>query len=78
MALMGIQLVFSLLVASIFQKMAPHWSFARWLLCNGSRRINGVTDGKPSTVPRDIDLQLESSPIRTVDALGKCVEVGLP
>ncbi|KAG8126925.1 hypothetical protein E2320_022092, partial [Naja naja] len=37
-----------------------------------SRRINGVTDGKPSTVPRDIDLQLESSPIRTVDALVLC------
>ncbi|XP_007430770.1 transmembrane protein 161A isoform X1 [Python bivittatus] len=99
MAVMGVQLVFSLFVASIFQKMAPHWSFARWLLCNGSlhrykhpseeellalagkqkvkskrdsRRINGVTDGKPSSVPRDIDLQLESSPIRTVDALVLC------
>lgn len=36
MALMGIQLVVSLLAASIMQKMAPHCSFARWLLCNGS------------------------------------------
>ncbi|XP_069042177.1 transmembrane protein 161A [Lepisosteus oculatus] len=36
MALMGIQLVVSLLVGSIMQRMAPHYSFARWLLCNGS------------------------------------------
>ncbi|KAM7410212.1 hypothetical protein PAMA_001588 [Pampus argenteus] len=36
MALMGIQLVVSLLAASIMQRMAPHYSFARWLLCNGS------------------------------------------
>ncbi|XP_053739239.1 transmembrane protein 161A [Synchiropus splendidus] len=36
MALMGIQLVVSLLTASIMQRMAPHYSFARWLLCNGS------------------------------------------
>lgn len=34
-ALMGIQLVVSLLAASIMQRMAPHCSFARWLLCNG-------------------------------------------
>ncbi len=32
---MGVQLVVSLLAASIMQKMAPHCSFARWLLCNG-------------------------------------------
>lgn len=32
---MGIQLVVSLLAASIMQRMAPHASFARWLLCNG-------------------------------------------
>ncbi|XP_014823263.1 PREDICTED: transmembrane protein 161A [Poecilia mexicana] len=36
MALMGIQLVVSLLAASIMQRMAPHCSFARWLVCNGS------------------------------------------
>ncbi|XP_047443658.1 transmembrane protein 161A [Mugil cephalus] len=36
MALMGVQLVVSLLAASIMQKMAPHCSFARWLVCNGS------------------------------------------
>uniref|UniRef100_A0A8C6T7M6 Transmembrane protein 161A n=1 Tax=Neogobius melanostomus TaxID=47308 RepID=A0A8C6T7M6_9GOBI len=33
---MGIQLVVSLLAATIMQRMAPHCSFARWLLCNGS------------------------------------------
>uniref|UniRef100_A0A8C6PMB7 Transmembrane protein 161A n=1 Tax=Nothobranchius furzeri TaxID=105023 RepID=A0A8C6PMB7_NOTFU len=33
---MGIQLVVSLLAASVMQRMAPHCSFARWLLCNGS------------------------------------------
>ncbi|KAL8177600.1 UNVERIFIED_CONTAM: hypothetical protein K2H54_014124 [Gekko kuhli] len=95
MAVMGVQLVVSLLMASIMQKMAPHFSFARWILCNGrlyrfrhpseeelfalagkqkpkgrrERRLNGVTDDKPSSVPRDIDLQLESSPITAVDAL---------
>ncbi|KAJ6664354.1 hypothetical protein lerEdw1_008573 [Lerista edwardsae] len=95
MAVMGVQLVVSLLMASIMQKMAPHWSFARWLLCNGSlhrykhpseeelfalagkqkpkskrdRRINGVMDDKPSSVPRDIDLRLETSPITAIDAL---------
>ncbi|XP_074491737.1 transmembrane protein 161A [Sebastes fasciatus] len=36
MALMGVQLVVSLLAASIMQRMAPHCSFARWLICNGS------------------------------------------
>uniref|UniRef100_G3PI84 Transmembrane protein 161A n=1 Tax=Gasterosteus aculeatus aculeatus TaxID=481459 RepID=G3PI84_GASAC len=33
---MGIQLVVSLLAASVMQRMAPHCSFARWLLCSGS------------------------------------------
>ncbi|KAM9265366.1 transmembrane protein 161A [Morus bassanus] len=95
MAVMGVQVVVSLLAASIMQKMAPHYSFARWLLCNGSlhrykhpsdeelcalagkqrpkakrdRRMNGVTDDKPLSVPRDIDLRLDTSPITAVDAL---------
>ncbi|XP_063003194.1 transmembrane protein 161A [Elgaria multicarinata webbii] len=98
MVVMGVQLVVSLLVASVMQKMAPHWSFARWLLCNGSlrrykhpseeellalagkqkpkgkrdRRLNGLADDKPSSVPRDIDLHLESSTITAVDALVLC------
>ncbi|CAJ0937449.1 unnamed protein product [Ranitomeya imitator] len=33
------------------------------------RRMNGTTDEKPLTVPRDIDLHLEVTPITTVDAL---------
>ncbi|XP_031459960.1 transmembrane protein 161A [Phasianus colchicus] len=95
MAVMGVQVVVSLLAASIMQKLAPHCSFARWLLCNGSlhrykhpseeelralagkqrpktkrdRRMNGVTDDKPLSVPRDIDLHLDTSPITAVDAL---------
>ncbi|KAF1538043.1 hypothetical protein FQV10_0016074, partial [Eudyptes schlegeli] len=94
-AVMGVQVVVSLLAASVMQKMAPHCSFARWLLCNGSlyrykhpsdeelcalagkqrpkakrdRRMNGVTDDKPLSVPRDIDLRLDTSPITAVDAL---------
>ncbi|XP_006028933.1 transmembrane protein 161A [Alligator sinensis] len=33
------------------------------------RRVNGVSDDKPLSVPRDIDLRLETSPITAVDAL---------
>lgn len=45
---MGIQLVVSLLAASIMQRMAPHCSFARWLLCNG-RCVRGAHQGVCST-----------------------------
>ncbi|XP_038240125.1 transmembrane protein 161A isoform X2 [Dermochelys coriacea] len=95
MAVMGVQLAVSLLTASIMQRMSPHCSFARWLLCNGSlyrykhpseeelyalagkqkpkakrdRRLNGVTEDKPLSVPKDINLHLETTPITTVDAL---------
>lgn len=96
MALMGVQLVVSLLAVSIMQRMAPHLSFARWLLCNGSllkfrhpsegelcalagkqipktsrrdRRQNGHGESKPLTVPKDIDLHLESTPVNVMDAL---------
>uniref|UniRef100_A0A8C3BVV5 Transmembrane protein 161A n=1 Tax=Cairina moschata TaxID=8855 RepID=A0A8C3BVV5_CAIMO len=68
MAVMGVQVVVSLLAASVMQKLAPHCSFARWLLCNG-RRVNGVLDDKPLSMPRDIDLRLDTSPITAVDAL---------
>uniref|UniRef100_A0A8C8DJP5 Transmembrane protein 161A n=1 Tax=Oryzias sinensis TaxID=183150 RepID=A0A8C8DJP5_9TELE len=92
---MGVQLVVSLLAASIMQRMAPHFSFARWLLCNGSlfrfkhpsegelcalagkqmpkqnrresRKQNG--ESKPLTVPKDIDLHLETAPVKAMDAL---------
>uniref|UniRef100_A0A8C3NCI6 Transmembrane protein 161A n=1 Tax=Geospiza parvula TaxID=87175 RepID=A0A8C3NCI6_GEOPR len=95
MAVMGVQVVVTLLAASLMQKMAPHCSFARWLLCNGSlyrykhpsdeelcalagkqrpksrrdRRASGVAEDKPLSVPRDIELQLDTSPITAVDAL---------
>ncbi|NWX14522.1 T161A protein, partial [Aegotheles bennettii] len=94
-AVMGVQVVVSLLAASLMQKMAPHCSLARWLLCNGSlhrykhpsdeelcalagkqrpkakrdRRMNGVMEEKPLSVPRDIDLHLDTTPITAVDAL---------
>ncbi|RMB89796.1 hypothetical protein DUI87_33811 [Hirundo rustica rustica] len=89
---MGVQVVVTLLAASLMHKMAPHCSFARWLLCNGrykhptdeelcalagkqrpkgkrDRRTNGMTEDKPLSVPRDIDLRLDTSPITAVDAL---------
>ncbi|KAJ8277322.1 hypothetical protein GJAV_G00073950 [Gymnothorax javanicus] len=47
MALMGVQLVVSLLAATIMQRLAPHCSFARWLLCNGSLfRFKHPTEGE--------------------------------
>ncbi|XP_053558890.1 transmembrane protein 161A [Bombina bombina] len=95
MAIMGVQMVVTLLVASIMQRISPHYSFGRWLLCNGSlfrykhptedelltlvgkqkpkgkreRRFNGVTEEKALTVPRDINLHLNTQPITTIDAL---------
>uniref|UniRef100_A0A8C2PPZ2 Transmembrane protein 161A n=1 Tax=Cyprinus carpio TaxID=7962 RepID=A0A8C2PPZ2_CYPCA len=64
LALMGVQLVVSLLAVSIMQRMAPHLSFARWLLCE-----TGVKPLVPLTVPKDIDLHLESAPVNVLDAL---------
>ncbi|XP_068090294.1 transmembrane protein 161A [Hyperolius riggenbachi] len=95
MAVMGVQMVVTLLVATIMQRVSPHYSLARWILCNGSlfrykhpsedellalagkqkpkakreRRVNGMTDEKPLTVPRDIELHLDVQPITSVDAL---------
>lgn len=96
MGVIGVQLVLSMVVASLLQKFSPHFSFARWLLCNGSlvryrhpsdeelmnlagkqvpkgkfkkdRKENG-TAGKPATVPKDIELQLETKPVSPMDAL---------
>ncbi|NXH53714.1 T161A protein, partial [Rhabdornis inornatus] len=94
-AVLGVQVLVTLLAASLMQKLAPHCSFARWLLCNGSlyrykhptdeelcalagkqrprsrrdRRMNGASEDKPLSVPRDIDLQLDTSPITALDAL---------
>ncbi|OCT59196.1 hypothetical protein XELAEV_18001148mg [Xenopus laevis] len=120
---MGVQLVVTLLVACIMQRVSSHYSFDRWLLCNGSLfryrhpteqelcalagkqkpkakresdvtfrgrapssdmtvvteipatlaccvwQIFVVTDEKPLTVPKDIDLRLDTQPISTIDTL---------
>ncbi|KAK1891948.1 Transmembrane protein 161B [Dissostichus eleginoides] len=60
-----------MVMASVIQKIIPHYSFARWLLCSGSLRwkFNGHIDNKPVTVPKDIDLQLETKCITEVDTL---------
>ncbi|KAM7391797.1 hypothetical protein PAMP_022454 [Pampus punctatissimus] len=91
----GVQLVVTMVMASVIQKIIPHYSFARWLLCSGSlrwyqhptedelrslagkqkgqkrkdRKYNGQIDNKPLTVPKDIDLQLETKCITEVDTL---------
>ncbi|XP_055474652.1 transmembrane protein 161A [Psammomys obesus] len=36
MAVLGAQLVVTLFAATLMHRLAPHCSFARWLLCNGS------------------------------------------
>ncbi|XP_057608746.1 transmembrane protein 161A [Chionomys nivalis] len=36
MAALGVQLVVTLFAATLMHRLAPHGSFARWLLCNGS------------------------------------------
>ncbi|EHB16731.1 Transmembrane protein 161A, partial [Heterocephalus glaber] len=35
-AVLGVQLVVTLFTATLMHRLAPHCSFARWLLCNGS------------------------------------------
>uniref|UniRef100_A0A8C6S5G0 Transmembrane protein 161A n=2 Tax=Nannospalax galili TaxID=1026970 RepID=A0A8C6S5G0_NANGA len=89
------QLVVTLFTATLMHRLAPHCSFARWLLCNGSlfrykhpteeelralagkprprgrkdRWANGLSDGKPLSVPRDAPFQLETCPLTALDAL---------
>ncbi|XP_034025982.1 transmembrane protein 161B isoform X2 [Thalassophryne amazonica] len=84
-----------MVMASVIQKIIPHYSFARWLLCSGSlrwyqhptedelrslagkqkgqkkkdRKYNGHIENKPLTVPKDIELQLETKCITEVDTL---------
>ncbi|XP_029415236.1 transmembrane protein 161A isoform X3 [Nannospalax galili] len=96
MAVLGVQLVVTLFTATLMHRLAPHCSFARWLLCNGSlfrykhpteeelralagkprprgrkdRWANGLSDGKPLSVPRDAPFQLETCPLTALDALG--------
>jgi hypothetical protein len=35
MAVLGVQLVFSMIMASVMSKFSAHFSFGRWLLCGG-------------------------------------------
>ncbi|KAH0505667.1 Transmembrane protein 161B, partial [Microtus ochrogaster] len=92
----GIQLVVTMVMASVMQKIIPHYSLARWLLCNGSlrwyqhpseeelrilagkqqkgrskkdRKYNGHIENKPLTIPKDIDLHLETKSVTEVDTL---------
>uniref|UniRef100_A0A8C8DM01 Transmembrane protein 161B n=1 Tax=Oryzias sinensis TaxID=183150 RepID=A0A8C8DM01_9TELE len=95
MGVIGVQLVVTMVMASVIQKIIPHYSFARWLLCSGSlrwyqhptedelrnlagkqkgpkrkdRKYNGHIESKPLTIPKDIDLQLETKSITEVDTL---------
>ncbi|XP_076853809.1 transmembrane protein 161B [Brachyhypopomus gauderio] len=97
MGVISVQLVVTMVMACVIQKIIPHYSFARWLLCNGSlrwyqhptedqlrslagkqqkvgkskkdRKNNGLVDNKPLTIPKDIDLQLETKCIAEVDTL---------
>ncbi|KAB0337863.1 hypothetical protein FD754_024948, partial [Muntiacus muntjak] len=95
----GIQLVVTMVMASAMQKTLPHYSLARWLLCNGrsngsewyqhpteeelrilagkqqkgksrkDRKYNGHSESKPLTIPKDIDLRLETKSVTEVDTL---------
>ncbi|CAI9574770.1 unnamed protein product [Staurois parvus] len=86
-----------MVMASVLQKIIPHYSLARWLLCNGSlywyqhpteeelrtlagkqqlkgkgkkdRKYNGHIENKPLTIPKDIDLHLETRTVTEVDTL---------
>uniref|UniRef100_A0A8C4X790 Transmembrane protein 161B n=1 Tax=Erpetoichthys calabaricus TaxID=27687 RepID=A0A8C4X790_ERPCA len=96
MSVIGVQLVVTMVMASVIQKVIPHYSFARWLLCSGSlrwyqhpteeelrnlagkqikvknkkdRKYNGHIENKPLTIPKDIDLQLETKAISEADTL---------
>ncbi|XP_069081016.1 transmembrane protein 161B [Pleurodeles waltl] len=96
MGVIGVQLVVTMVMASVIQKVIPHYSLARWLLCNGSlrwyqhpteeelralagkqpkvrskkdRKYNGHIENKPLTVPKDLDLRLETKSVAEVDVL---------
>ncbi|XP_048359376.1 transmembrane protein 161B isoform X1 [Sphaerodactylus townsendi] len=97
MGVIGVQLVVTMVMASIIQKIIPHYSLARWLLCSGSlrwyqhpteeelrilagkqqkgskgrkdRKYNGHIENKPLTIPKDIDLHLETKSVTEMDTL---------
>jgi hypothetical protein len=49
MAVLGVQLVVTMVMASFMQKLSPHFSFARWLLCNHLVRYLHPTDEELKT-----------------------------
>ncbi|XP_064628002.1 transmembrane protein 161B-like [Lineus longissimus] len=49
MAVLGVQLVLTMVMASFLQKLSPHFSFARWLLCNHLVRYLHPTDEELKT-----------------------------
>ncbi|OPJ75607.1 transmembrane protein 161B [Patagioenas fasciata monilis] len=91
----GVQLVVTMVMASVIQKIIPHYSLARWLLCSGSlrwyqhpteeelrilagkqrgkskkdRKYNGHIENKPLTIPKDIDLHLETKSVTERDTI---------
>ncbi|XP_010576347.1 PREDICTED: transmembrane protein 161B isoform X4 [Haliaeetus leucocephalus] len=84
-----------MVMASVIQKIIPHYSLARWLLCSGSlrwyqhpteeelrilagkqrgrskkdRKYNGHIENKPLTIPKDIDLHLETKSVTERDTI---------
>ena len=93
MAVLGVQLVFSMVLASILSRVSPRHSFARWILCSRLvrylhpsdeelRKLAGVPpptnkhrrremDKKDNsfTVPKNLDIQLESAHVTEFDVL---------
>lgn len=49
MAVLGVQLVFSMVMASILQKLGRHYSFGQWWLCGQLRRYLHPTDDQLRT-----------------------------
>ena len=44
MAVLGVQLVFSMITASILSKLSGHYSFGRWVLCSRLARYLHPSD----------------------------------
>nr|CAG4643134.1 EOG090X04CK [Ilyocryptus agilis] len=93
-AVLGVQLVITLLTISIMQKVTSRFSFGKWILCRTGlvyyihpsdselRKLAGIPQPKPKTkskdgedgdedktftVPRNLDVQLETAKIMPTD-----------
>ena len=94
MAVLGVQLVVSMVTASVLSKLSVHYSFARWLISTRLvrylhpsdeelRSLAGIPGSKqksrkgepkkpsnePFTVPKSLDLQLDSTQITASDVI---------